>query len=186
MTDEQGISHEVNISHDRTTPSNMDHAGFFYRYLAFRIDGMVSVLFMFIIGLFYLFYFIRFHGAWDGLLFLFFFLITFTISELLYFVVMECKWNTVGKKIANIKVVNFHGGRITWKQAFTRNLERIIWMIPFLGQIYLYLSTQNIRNDDQRFGDSWANTYVIKTYHEPMADQSASDYTPDLIRHRGF
>ncbi len=155
----------------KKTPGYLDHAGFYSRYLAFRIDILPSVLIMAPLLILILFYLPRYVSADDNC-FLFFFLLIMglAMSELLYFTILESVWNTVGKSIAGIKVVNFHGKRITWKQALKRNIERIIWAIPLFGQIFMYLSVGLIKTEDQRFGDGWANTYVVSKEQVPSEE----------------
>ena len=86
----------------------------------------------------------------------------FIVPELFYFSVLEAKWNTVGKSIAGIKVIDRRKNSISFKQTLIRNSERLIWIIPLLGQLFLYLSVSGIKADGVRFGDDWARTYVVE------------------------
>ncbi len=136
--------------------SSISHAGFYSRYLAFRIDGLVCAFFIslpiLIISIIYLRGFFLILGI----------LMVFVTPELLYFSVLETKWNTVGKSIAGIKVIDRGKNPISLKQALIRNSERLIWIIPLLGQLFLYMSVSGIKTDGVRFGDDWAGTYVVE------------------------
>jgi len=136
--------------------SSVSHAGFFSRYLAFRIDGLVCGLLIslpiFIITVFYL----------RGVFLVFGILAALIFPEILYFSLLEWKWNTIGKSFAGIEVVDRDKKSIGFKQALIRNSERVIWMIPLLGQLFLYMSISSIKDAGVRFGDDWAETYVIE------------------------
>ncbi len=137
--------------------SDFKHAGFYSRYLAFRIDAIVIGIFITLPILFLsLVHLDETYQMIIGVV------VALFIPQILYYPIFEAKWNTAGKSFAGIKVVDRNGDQITFKQAFIRNLEKLIWVIPVIGQIYAYLSSQAIKWDDQRFGDGWADTYVIK------------------------
>ncbi len=141
---------------DEFDTSSISHAGFYSRYLAFRIDGLVCALFISAPIIIITIAFLR------GIFVLLGILMVFIVPELFYFSVLEANWNTVGKNIAGIKVVDRQKNPISFKQALVRNSERLIWIIPLLGQLFLYLSVSGIKEYDVRFGDDWAGTYVIE------------------------
>ncbi len=137
--------------------SDFKHADFYSRYLAFRIDTIVSGVFITIPILFLSL--VHLHETYQLIIGV---LAALFLPQIIYYPVLEANWNTAGKSFAGIKVVDRKGDKITFKQAFVRNLEKLIWVIPVIGQIYAYLSSQAIKWDDQRFGDGWADTYVVK------------------------
>lgn len=79
---------------------------------------------------------------------------------LIYFTLLEGSFGqTIGKKIANIKVVKADGGEITYSKALIRNILRFIDVIgpsPYiLGMIML-------SKNKQRLGDMAAGLMVVK------------------------
>lgn len=87
----------------------------------------------------------------------------FLFSSFFYFFIMELTWHgqTLGKKIAKIKVVSVTGEPINLLMCLIRNLMRIIDFLPaanFIGCIFIVLN-----KNSQRIGDITANTVVIKT-----------------------
>lgn len=64
---------------------------------------------------------------------------------------------TPGKMAVNARIVNSHGGDITWIQAFLRAFGYYVSAIPFfLGFIWIMIDRQ-----DQGWHDKLAGTYVI-------------------------
>ncbi len=141
---------------DEFDTSSIPHAGFYSRYLAFRIDGLVCAFFISIPILIITIIYLR------GIFLLLGILMVFIVPELFYFSILEANWNTLGKRLAGIKVTDRRENPISFKQALVRNSERLVWIIPFLGQLFLYLSVSNIKDGGVRFGDDWAGTYVIE------------------------
>lgn len=84
-----------------------------------------------------------------------------------YFIFCEAVFNglTIGKFAAGIRVISLSGGRISFNQALTRNLLRIVDMQPgftyLVGIISLFLTTRV-----QRIGDL-ASQCVVVRYREP-------------------
>jgi uncharacterized RDD family membrane protein YckC len=78
---------------------------------------------------------------------------------LAYFIVMEAVWGaTLGKMAVGLKVVKLDGSSITWKQAYLRNLFRLVDGLCFyLVGILCILSSPS----KQRYGDRMAHTVVI-------------------------
>lgn len=85
-----------------------------------------------------------------------------------YFTLFETFWNgqTPGKKIFKIRVIQQSGRQITFFEAMTRNLIRIIDLLP---SIYLVgLITMLCNRQHQRLGDLAAGTIVI---HERPSEE---------------
>lgn len=79
-----------------------------------------------------------------------------------YFILFEgaLGW-TPGKLITGLRVVNYNGGRCTWRQAFIRSIWRIVEVNPLVlgalpaGVLIVTSAYQ------QRLGDRFARTLVI-------------------------
>ncbi len=174
-------------SKDAKKNIRIDHASYLSRFVAFKIDGLVSVLFLIPFLIFMILYLPRFVSP-DESCFLYFAVLIggLTLYELVYFTVMETFYNTLGKGIRGIKVVNRYGKPITFKQGLIRNFERVIWMIPLFGWIYMYMSVSEIKDANQRFGDGWADTYVVKLNRKPGFGEYDNTFDRDTSLHRGF
>lgn len=99
-----------------------------------------------------------------------------------YFIFFEWLWNgqTPGKRLFKLRVIREDGRPITLWEAVARNLLRIFDAIPgvafpvySLGLISIFLSSR-----DQRFGDMFAGTVVIRermdeapTFEETFSNQ---------------
>ncbi|MEJ7618047.1 MAG: RDD family protein [Pyrinomonadaceae bacterium] len=91
-----------------------------------------------------------------------------------YFVVFEWRWNgqTPGKRFLKLRVIRQDGRPITFWEAAVRNLLRSFDMMPApfysIGLISVFFSAQ-----DQRFGDMFAGTVVVREREEqaPTFDQ---------------
>lgn len=136
--------------------SNWIHADFHDRYKAFRIDGIIIGLINFPLVLLAGYVLLP-----DIFLFSLIVILIIILDDFLYFFILESLGNTPGKEFVGIKVIDGYEESITWKRSLLRNSERLIWGIPFLGQVFAYLSTNSIKNKNRRFGDDWADTYVI-------------------------
>jgi len=85
-----------------------------------------------------------------------------------YFALFETFWNgqTPGKKLCKVRVIQQTGRQITFFEAMTRNLIRVIDMLPGFYLIGIISMMCNRRN--QRLGDLAAATIVV---HERPADE---------------
>ena len=114
-----------------------------------------------------------------------------------YFVLIEWFWNgqTPGKRWLKLRVIREDGRPITFWEALARNLLRLFDMFPGLysiGLITIFMS-----NRDQRIGDFFAGTVVIRertdeaptfaeTFSNPVSDvafrrvQKRTDFKADL------
>ena len=82
-----------------------------------------------------------------------------------YFIFLEavCKGQTLGKMAASIRVVDKDTGEaIGWKQSLIRNILRIIDIDLTLGLGIIGIILIARSDENQRLGDSAANTIVIK------------------------
>jgi uncharacterized RDD family membrane protein YckC len=102
-----------------------------------------------------------------------------------YFILFEWLWNgqTPGKRLMKLRVIREDGRPITLWEAVARNLLRIFDAIPgffvpvySLGLISIFLS-----NRDQRFGDMFAGTVVIRerTDEAPTFEETFSNQISD-------
>ncbi len=91
-----------------------------------------------------------------------------------YFVLFEWRWNgqTPGKRFLKLRVIRQDGRPITFWEAAVRNLLRSFDMMPApfysVGLISVFIS-----NQDQRIGDMFAGTVVVREREEqaPTFDQ---------------
>lgn len=85
-----------------------------------------------------------------------------------YFTLFETFWNgqTPGKKLCKIRVIQQSGRQITFFEAMTRNLLRIVDMLP--GFYLIGVITTLCNGQHQRLGDLAAGTLVI---HERPSDE---------------
>src|ERR1700756_1234334 len=85
-----------------------------------------------------------------------------------YFTLFETFWNgqTPGKKLCKIRVIQQSGRQITFFEAMTRNLLRIVDMLPGFYLIGVIATLCNRQH--QRLGDLAAGTLVI---HERPSDE---------------
>jgi uncharacterized RDD family membrane protein YckC len=85
-----------------------------------------------------------------------------------YFALFETFWNgqTPGKKLCKIRVIQQTGRQITFFEALTRNLIRVIDLLPGFYLVGVIAMVCNRRN--QRLGDLAAATLVV---HERPADE---------------
>lgn len=118
-----------------------------------------------------------------------------------YFVFFEWLWNgqTPGKRLLKLRVIREDGRPITLWEALARNLLRIFDAVPgFVLPIYsIGLITIFLSNRDQRVGDMFAGTVVIReradeaptfqeTFSNPVSDaafrrvQKKTDFQADL------
>lgn len=79
-----------------------------------------------------------------------------------YAIVLEGFWSgqTIGKRVFGLRVIQESGVRVTWLQAFLRNLARPVDRLPFMylvgGLASLFTHSQ------QRLGDLLAGTVVVR------------------------
>ncbi|MDO9374977.1 MAG: RDD family protein [Ferruginibacter sp.] len=166
---------EIKISTAFNIDIEFEIAAFHKRFLAYLIDLVLMILYMF--SMFYLLY-----GGFKlgeesyGLV-----LLIWVIPMLLYTVVSEHLMNgqTVGKKIFNIKVVSLEGGEPTLGQYLLRWFMRfyewafivffLFWGNFYLGLLWLMVGGITsviiiaISSKSQRLGDLVAGTVVVET-----------------------
>jgi len=99
--------------------------------------------------------------------------IAFFVLNLGYSIFLEWIWRgqTVGKKLLGLRVVDAEGMRLQFDQVVTRNLLRLVDLLPIaylVGGLSCWLSPKC-----QRLGDIAANTIVIRipVVTEPDLDQ---------------
>jgi uncharacterized RDD family membrane protein YckC len=130
-------------------PMPMQFQGIRIRFVALLIDTIILSLLIGVVGSI-------FRSQTAGWAFgLFSFLIFLT-----YFTYLEgSTGQTVGKMLMKIKVIRADGGKVDMKQAFTRNILRVIdgLLVYLIGAILLWKSDKK-----QRLGDSIAQTVVVK------------------------
>jgi uncharacterized RDD family membrane protein YckC len=107
-----------------------------------------------------------------------------------YFIFFEWLWNgqTPGKRLMKLRVIREDGRPITLWEAIARNLLRIFDAIPgFLVPVYsLGLVSIFMSSRDQRFGDMFAGTVVIRerTDEAPTFEETFSNQISDAAFRR--
>ena len=131
------------------TAATMQFQGIRIRFVALLIDTIILSLLIGVVGSIF--------GSqtvvWAFGLFSFFIFLT-------YFTYLEgSTGQTVGKMLMKIKVIRADGGKVDMKQAFTRNILRVIdgLLVYSIGAILIWKSDKK-----QRLGDSIAKTEVVK------------------------
>ncbi len=96
------------------------------------------------------------------------------ILYFLYYSIMDFAWGaTLGKKIMGLSVQSANGQKLTFINAFIRNLSKIFWLFLFLDWLIGIVSTGN---KQQKFLDRVAGAVVIPR-GQPIAI-GRSDYPP--------
>jgi uncharacterized RDD family membrane protein YckC len=102
-----------------------------------------------------------------------------------YGILLEWLWRgqTIGKRLCRLRVVDAEGMRLQIDQIITRNLLRVIDMLPlfyFVGGLSYWFSSKC-----QRLGDIAANTIVVRAprVSEPDLDQLLSGKFNSLRQH---
>lgn len=107
-----------------------------------------------------------------------------------YFIFFEWIWNgqTPGKRLLKLRVIREDGRPITLWESMARNLLRVVDAIPgFALPIYsVGLITVFLSNRDQRIGDIFAGTVVIRerTDEAPTFDQTFAETIGDTALRR--
>lgn len=143
-------------------------AGPVLRFFAWLIDGLcVMALMSFLTGLIRVFGLVS-PGMVNAVLTIAFFVLNFGFS-----IFFEWAWRgqTIGKKLLGLRVVDAEGMRLQFDQVVTRNLIRLVDLLPLayvVGGLSCWLSRKC-----QRLGDIAANTIVVRipVVTEPDLDQ---------------
>lgn len=148
------------LSHDSAIFTQNDYAGFWIRFAAYMIDGIVATVFFFIIStIFGTGMAISPYG--DGISPAFWALLgIFYLAVILYFPLMESsKWQaTLGKRAVGIVVTDLNGNRIGFGRALGRFFAKIIsGIILYIGFIMAGFTERK-----QALHDMIAGTLVVK------------------------
>ena len=133
---------------------NMAYQGLGTRFVSLLIDGFIIGIIFGALGPFLV------AGRMEGGNVPWYWSIFSAIFYMGYYIYLEgSRGQTIGKMITRIKVVREDGEPIDMRQAFTRNILRIIDSIVgyLIGAILIWRSDKK-----QRLGDSVAKTVVVK------------------------
>ncbi|MBK9353544.1 MAG: RDD family protein [Bacteroidetes bacterium] len=132
---------------DNENIGKVEYAGFWIRFFACLIDGLILFVVNLILGI-----------SFDNIMFIqisidgFFTVLYFTYFE------SSLKQATIGKQLLNIKVVDKNGFRLTPFNALIRNMSKIISaFILFIGYLMAAFDAQK-----QSLHDKFAGAFVIK------------------------
>ena len=172
----RGYADQLNIETPEQVDLRFPIAGIGSRFLAVLADIALRTLVLIVIVLIFSLIFSaapRIRGTSDlsgtgakwfvaGIFFIFFLL------NWGYFSLFEAFWNgqTPGKKFCKIRVIQQSGRQITFFEAMTRNLIRIVDMLPSFYLIGVIATLCNRQH--QRLGDLAAGTLVV---HERPSDE---------------
>ena len=80
------------------------------------------------------------------------------LFSILYFPAMEVyNGATIGKSVLGLKVATLQGARLSWGQAFVRNVSKIYWVLLLLDVVVGLAIQTDYR---QKFSDRYAGTVV--------------------------
>ena len=153
------------------------HAGLVKRALAWLVDSIIIsifivAIFLALIGMSFISLKTPYpfpYGLETGLVIIS--LVTIAIN-IAYFTFFEAYfYQTPGKMILGIMVVNENLSVVDSSSAFLRNVMRILYTIPFIGILFYIIDAILIAKDEQRIGDKIAKTFVVQ-----------KDYLPHLQR----
>jgi uncharacterized RDD family membrane protein YckC len=146
---------------------SMKYAGFWIRFVAYLIDGLV--LYIPSIGISFVFMFFGLASETaiggtggeiaNGFIQLVSYGIRFVLG-LLYFSLMESSKNqgTLGKMALGLKVVDYNGNRISFGKALGRYLSKLVSELILLIGYFMIGFTEK----KQGLHDMMVNTYVVK------------------------
>jgi uncharacterized RDD family membrane protein YckC len=124
----------------------MNKAGFWSRFFAAFIDGLIIAPFIYGLIL------VGFGAALqNGVPYGF---------SIIYETVLLSQWNgqTIGKKVLGIRVTTTSGGSLNWLKAFIRSISKILSGIVFcLGYLWMLWD-----GESQTWHDKIADTLVVK------------------------
>jgi len=168
--EQRGFADQLNIDTPEQVELEFAVAGIGSRFVAVLIDHLIQAGFYFLFGIFAAFLFgavanrINLLGKWAFAAFI-------ALNFLLiwgYFALFEAFWRgqTPGKHIMKLRVIKDSGRQITFFEAMSRNLLRIIDYLPafYLAGVITMLCTKR----HQRLGDLAAGTIVV---HERSDEQ---------------
>lgn len=133
-------------------PVQMEYQGIGIRFVSLVIDSLIISIIFGALGSILGAGMMR-HGSWSvGLLSFAFYIAYYTYLE-------GTRGQTIGKMITKIKVVREDGRPIDMKQAFKRNILRVIdgFFAYLIGAVLIWRSDKQ-----QRLGDTLAKTVVVK------------------------
>lgn len=151
---------QLNIETPEQVSLQFNLAGAGSRFMAVAVDhalqGIVIVFVALILGITF-----SFASARANLWGVAFFLLFIFVVDWGYFAAFETLWNgqTPGKKLVNIRVIRADGRPIAVFEAMTRNLIRIIDLLPGLYLTGLVCMVVDSRS--RRLGDMAAGTVVV-------------------------
>jgi uncharacterized RDD family membrane protein YckC len=169
------------------------------RFLAVAIDHFIQFLSIFIVVWAFMSWTGFGKGMSDGAAQLFAEMSKWTIALMIiilflifagYFIFFEWIWNgqTPGKRLLKLRVIREDGRPITLWEAIARNILRIFDNVPwFVLPIYsVGLITIFLSNRDQRIGDMFAGTVVIRerTDEAPTFAETFSNQVSDAAFRR--
>jgi uncharacterized RDD family membrane protein YckC len=145
------------------------------RFLAVAIDHFIQYFAIFIIAWIFLSVAASTANLWDDPALAFAEMPKWTVAILIfglflvftgYFIFFEWLWNgqTPGKRLMKLRVIREDGRPVTLWEAIARNLLRIGDAVPgfFIPVYSIGLITIFLNNRDQRLGDIFAGTVVIR------------------------
>ena len=149
------------------------YKGFWIRFVAALIDGIVLAIIVIFLAVFSLLFFGATLGEGAGIGMFFLVLILAILATILYKPIMEASdyQGTLGKYALGMKIVDQNGQRITMTSSFLRTILYIIGAQGFL--LCLGVIMIGFTEYKQGLHDILANTYVVTNHWEgpvPLED----------------
>lgn len=168
---------KLTIDTPEQTALEFNIAGIGSRFLALALDSLVQAAIGFLLLVLFAVGFFAFGEKFptQGLWFLAILGLAWFTIYFGYFAILEAIWNgqTLGKRVAQIRVIKESGRPITPAESVARNLMRIVDQLPgfyAVGIISALISRQN-----KRLGDFVAGTVVV---HERILRDFAPSWQP--------
>ncbi|MBI2923213.1 MAG: RDD family protein [Planctomycetes bacterium] len=165
MPDPAWLSRDLVITTPEAVDFTYDLAGPSHRFLAWLVDSAVILIFIF--GLIFTSALV---APTAGLMQAVFITASFA-TYTGYYIVLESIWHgqTVGKRVAGIRVIDSRGFRVSPGQCAVRNLFRLFDGMPLfylVGGVTMLLSRRGLR-----LGDMAAGTVVVRILHLPSPER---------------
>jgi uncharacterized RDD family membrane protein YckC len=159
------VEHEIRIDTPESVDLALEPAGLGSRFLAALIDGLIEGAFVLLIvlaGIPTLFMTGGEDSLFGEVMIISLLALAVALLFFLYKLLLEAFWNgqTVGKRVAGIRVVQANGLPVTFLAVVIRNLLRVVDILPgyyVVGAICV-LATQK----RQRLGDMAAGSIVVR------------------------
>ena len=142
----------------------LDLGHWFLRLIALLIDGIIIAVVAWVIMSFLIVSIVftaAIYGFWLGWGYSLVFPFVTGIIMVLYFAFLEVSWGaTIGKRVMGLQVQTTSGVRVSFNQAFIRNISKIYWILLFLDWLIAVVTPRSDRR--LKYTDRIAGTTVVQ------------------------